>query len=569
MKGSKGSESTNTGLTPTYIKGITWFFGIGINLYDEKEFNILSNTVKDIEDFLKVIKERYERDDAIKYVILRDDKATLRNIIDELNNLRNRIKWNDSLIVYYSGHGHFDSESKRGFWVPQDAKKSSPGTYIHNSTILDYLEDINAYHTLLISDTCYSMSIFMARKSSDSNIGLVEGQKSRWAMCSGRIEKVSDGLPGKNSPFCQSLLAFLRGNKDFKVSINKIGIYVKENTPKKDSDQIPYTAELNIKGHDNGDFVFTLLANEEVEWGNCKRMRDKNMIRDYLQKFPEGKHIQEAESILKEIKQEEDNSFDILANGRKGLKDLFEFKLNDSKNENLPIVQRWINQKFNGEIQIRQIEISNSISIELEMITVESGRLDEKTISSFNISKYPITLENYKIYCNEIKKEIPINENDDDRVPIINVTCIDAVDFCNWLSQVTGNTYRLPTEAEWEFAARGGNKSKGFKFSGSEDVESVAFYRGNSGLSPQPVGQLDANELGLYDMCGNVWEWCRYSNNSNRQGEFNEDESIILRGGSWQRKAEDCTLSSRSEQPITDYTDDIGFRIVESINQVQ
>ncbi|MCX6285132.1 MAG: SUMF1/EgtB/PvdO family nonheme iron enzyme [Bacteroidetes bacterium] len=124
--------------------------------------------------------------------------------------------------------------------------------------------------------------------------------------------------------------------------------------------------------------------------------------------------------------------------------------------------------------------------------------------------------------------------------PVINISEKDAEQYCKWLSSKTGKSYRLPTEAEWEYAARGGNRSKGYKYSGSNNINEVAWYKDNS-IFPHPVGEKLPNELGIYDMSGNVQEWCRDGYNGkyfavsptyNPQG---DDESLecVVRGGSW------------------------------------
>ena len=134
MKGSKGSESTNTGLTPTYIKGITWFFGIGINKY--KNFSQLYNAVKDVLDFEALLRKRYEVFEESRSKVLRNGEATIEKILDYFDHLRKNVKESDRLIIYYSGHGHCDKASGRGFWIPVDAKIESRGLYIHNSCLL-------------------------------------------------------------------------------------------------------------------------------------------------------------------------------------------------------------------------------------------------------------------------------------------------------------------------------------------------------------------------------------------------------------------------------------------------
>ena len=136
-------------------------------------------------------------------------------------------------------------------------------------------------------------------------------------------------------------------------------------------------------------------------------------------------------------------------------------------------------------------------------------------------------------------------------------------------SKVVG--YRLPTEAEWEYAARGGNKSKGYKYSGSDNVDDVAWYWQNSGSKPQEVGKKAPNELGIYDMSGNVWEWCSdwYGNysSSSQTNPYNSAPDLCraVRGGSCADFAIDSQVSFRNLNWPTFTNFDLGFRIARTI----
>ena len=154
-------------------------------------------------------------------------------------------------------------------------------------------------------------------------------------------------------------------------------------------------------------------------------------------------------------------------------------------------------------------------------------------------------------------------------LPVEEVSWDDCQTFVTRLNQLTGNNFRLPTEAEWEYAARGGQKSRGYKYAGSNTLSDVAWYGDNSSSKTHPVKQKQANELGLYDMSGNVWEWCqdwygRYSSSAQTNPKGPSSGSYrVIRGGTWYSAASCyCRVADRSYDSPDHRFNALGFRVV-------
>jgi outer membrane protein OmpA-like peptidoglycan-associated protein len=152
--------------------------------------------------------------------------------------------------------------------------------------------------------------------------------------------------------------------------------------------------------------------------------------------------------------------------------------------------------------------------------------------------------------------------------PVGNVSWYDAVEYLKWLSKETGKEFRLPTEAEWEYAAKGGNKSKGYKYVGGNNLNEVAWFIGNSDKRAHNIGQKMPNELGIHDMAGNAREWCSdwygesYYKTSSVENPKGPDfgKNRILRGGSWGSQEERMRISYRNEGYPYNSALDFGFR---------
>ncbi len=202
------------------------------------------------------------------------------------------------------------------------------------------------------------------------------------------------------------------------------------------------------------------------------------------------------------------------------------------------------------------------------------------TLSGYYIGKYEVTQGLWRAVMGSLPSSLTSSSSYGygDNYPIYWVSWNTIVnEFIPALNRLTGKTYRLPTEAEWEYAARGGNKSGGYKYSGSNTLGSVGWYwdnipsqsSGNSGYGTQPVGGKNPNELGIYDMSGNVWEWVSdwYSSGYSSGAQTNPTGPIsgsyrVNRGGSWGNGARGCRVSNRYiGHPDSSYNH-IGFRLV-------
>ena len=226
------------------------------------------------------------------------------------------------------------------------------------------------------------------------------------------------------------------------------------------------------------------------------------------------------------------------------------------------------------------ISVKNGINI--EMVKVEAGSFnmgatpemenpweDEKPVhrvtltNDYYIGKYEVT----QALWQAVMGSNPSNFKGD-ALPVEQVSWNDCQDFISKLNAMTGKRFRLPTEAEWEYAARGGKKSRGYQYSGSNTLGDVAWYSDNSGKKTHDVGTKQPNELGIYDMTGNVWEWCQdwygsYSSSpqTNPTGAVRGSDRVN-RGGSWVNSARDCRSSCRGSYAPDDRYIGLGLRLV-------
>lgn len=199
---------------------------------------------------------------------------------------------------------------------------------------------------------------------------------------------------------------------------------------------------------------------------------------------------------------------------------------------------------------------------------VQPSAIHPIELQTYFMARFPVTQALWQTVMGQAPTQLSFGNCD--QCPVEGVSWEDLQEFLSRLNYQAEASFRLPTEAEWEFAASGGTHSKGYRFAGSNAAEQVAWHRRNSNARTQPVGQLAPNELGLHDLSGNVWEWCQdnwYSHGNvipydGQAWESPDTTYRVVRGGSWNSPAEDCRLVARSYWAPEFSLNDVGFRLV-------
>ena len=229
----------------------------------------------------------------------------------------------------------------------------------------------------------------------------------------------------------------------------------------------------------------------------------------------------------------------------------------------------------NDTVWVKGIPI---VLVKIDAGTFQMGATSEQSVAASRDEKpvHSVTLGSYMIMQTEVTQELwqTIMDNNPSSLkgsnrPVHNVSWYDCMEFIEQLNVVSGRQFRLPTEAEWEYAARGAERSKKYKFSGSNNAEKVAWNAETvGGAELYYVQQKMPNELGIYDMSGNVWEWCSdiygaYSDKAQTNPTGAEaGDNRVLRGGSWQTPRSKCRVSCRTNAIPYERREEYGLRLV-------
>ncbi len=505
--------------------------------------------------------------------------ATREDILNGMNDLRKGLGEKDNLLIYYAGHGEFEKTADKSYWIPVNAERDNPTNWISADDITSNIKRITSKHILIVSDSCYSGTLTRAvsgdlTKSGerDEFIKKMMEKPSRTLMASGGNEPVADSGGGNHSVFASAFLKALRETEKNVFTAEELFHgrgSVKEVVAGK-SDQVPEYNTIKNSGHDGGDFVFQLASLSSA----------KEDVTLSLSKGQKGSPSPEVSEEMKMLQEEKER----LKSERQ---DLEQKKALMEEKKLLEEERQKLEKEKSKIVAMADVGDTGSSSYKdpvtgMEFVSVQGGcyqmgdtfgdgesnekPVHEVCVDDLYMGKYEVTQAQWQ----KVMGNNPSYFKNCDNCPVENVSWNDNQSFITTLTVRTGKGYRLPTEAEWEYAARSGGKKE--KFAGGNALDSVAWYGNNSGSKTHAVGQKNPNGLGIYDMSGNVWEWMQdwygngyYASSPKNNPKGPDSGSVrVLRGGSGVSSPKDLRAAYRGWDGPGVRGTGSGFRLVVS-----
>ena len=635
-----------TSVKPRKPKDYALFFAV--NNYESSSMDALRMPISDAEKIAAELTNNY----GFACEIVRN--PTLSDIQKKLNEYRldfanGRRDRTGQLFVYFTGHGKVEYDE--GYFLPTDTKPDFlSGSAMSYSIYRKMMDNIPCKHILVAIDACYSGTFDPKYGSKDPPIFgtrtgelgerdklILEHDKSTTRLFF--TSAATDQTTPDRSSFAKKLLEALksRGGEDDILTSSETFTFLENASPRPRRGEfgvdeagssflfIADTPPLGAGGTEGGKTV----KSDRESWQNAQKQNTIPTYQNYIRQFPQGDFIGEAKEALRQLEQQEEDNAWAYAKSQNTV---------DGYNR---FLSRYPNSIYAN--RARQLIKDLSFTFEPETVTVRGGTFsmgqsdpdiggagtskDEQpvhsvTVSNFNMGKYEITVAQFKAFIDDdgyktdaekegtsriynysknqwedvkgvnwkCDAEGNIRPQSDYNHPVIHVSWNDAVAYCTWLSRKTSKKYRLPTEAEWEYAA--GNGSRHTKYSwgngdpsgknGGNVADEVAakkfnFTRNETNIFMNyddgyaitaPVGQYNANDFGLHDMTGNVWEWCSDWYSSYGSSAVSNPTGAVTgsyrvgRGGSWRNAPQRCRVANRGNNEPADRGNGLGFRVV-------
>jgi sulfatase modifying factor 1 len=597
-----------------------------VDNYRHSNLAALQNPVKNATDIAGVLHKRFGFDTL---VVRNPSLVQVEEKLNELSsryarNLDGRTPSTGQLLVFFSGHGkeHFGE----GYFLPADAdpaiphRTGLPYTYLRN-----LINSINCDHIMVAVDACFSANFEPDRGNKPDRefkrpgeLSEVEKTLLSHRQYKARVFFTSDAI-GDMTPdrsnFARKMLEGLdafQSPAGFMTSSELFANYIQKASPTPHGgnfgDDDPRSAFL---------FFFEKNATPQVDpfldrqaWEDAKAAHTLAAYKSYRSRFPNGEFRPLADKRIAEFEDYEAWQQAKAANTKAAYEKYLSTYPSGAYRELAEIALKTPTHDYFKTYPTTPSEPSDAKPN--NMVYVEGGTFtmgctseqgsdcddDEKpahqvTVKSFYMGKYEVTNQEFCVFLNEKGNQTEggtgwlettskyclieesgyrfVPKSGKENHPVINVSWYGAQAYCNWLKEKTGKPYRLPTEAEWEYAARGGKRSQGYKYAGSNNLGDVGWFYDNSGSGTKPVGQKKANELGLFDMSGNVWEWCAdggrsYTSDSQTNPQGPSVGTRVLRGGSCSFNSRDCRVSVRSNNGASYGSNDDGFRLAQDSN---
>jgi len=477
----------------------------------------------DAQETARMLEERY----GFKAELLLD--ADRERMLWTLSQLPKRLadRERDSLLIYYAGHGGL-GKGGRGYWKPIDAEPDNEAGWIPTELITNILSALRIRHILVVTDSSYSAALKLPddgrlRESKEDKLRRLLETPSITVLASGGDRPVQEE-EARHSLFARSFLAVLRDNLEI---LSGRSLFSRLLEPvHRSAGTMPGYGSVSRTSQEQGDFL--LVPNPLQE-----NLRQRGTAQPIRRVQPEAAPVPAAASSA-ETRQP--NKGDVLINEASGMEFVYVpggcFKMGS------PISEK---SRFLWE-----------------------GPVHEVCVNGFWIGKYEVTQQQWE----KIMGGNPSGFTKGGRYPVENVSWEDAKEFLSKLNKRSGKVYRLPAEAEWEYACRADGSGK---YCGGDNPDILAWHEENSGRKTHPAGGKQANGFGLYDMSGNVWEWCgdRFDKDyyaaggvrNNPRGPSGEGERVV-RGGSAGSRVHNCRAAFRYKNQPSYRESLIGFRVV-------
>lgn len=580
------------------ISGDYWALIIGIDQYQHAPK--LESAVKDAAGVRDVLVSRYgfKREHVVE---LFNEQATSAKIQNALYKLGRQAGKDDSVLIYYAGHGQYDEDGRLGWWVPVEAEPREPGTFITNASIRDYISGMKARHVYLVADSCFSGTLFGTRALppiNDQWYARLYQKSSRWGLTSGGKEPVADRGKDGHSVFAYHFITLLKENSDpYLVPSqihNRLAPLVANN-----ADQTPQSEPLKGAGDEGGQFVFRLVVRQDspqalasggplpmpatggASSDEVARMRaELDALKSQMTKPAEPPKPMEVakapaydapRELPREITGKDGASMVLIPAGE------FTMGSNDADADEKPSHRVSLDGFYLDKYEMTNKLFQRFVQATGYQTTAEKegsawvyvqGHIDRKW-EQVRGANWRMPEGGQTVFA-----------SNRDEHPVVSVSWDDAVVYCQWSGK------RLPTEAEFEYALRGGTRSKywwgsglpGIPVANIADKANDQKFRGHpwptsegydDGYSQTaPVGSFEPNPFGLFDMTGNVEEWTAdfYENNyyeksprKNPPGP-SSGKYRVFRGGSWASDLESIRFSYRHYDPPTFRRFTLGFR---------